>query len=52
MLDSSALSIPMTPNVAHFLEVKESNRKKRIDKCKTSESKKARNVTTSSTKFG
>ena len=38
-----ALSIPMTPNVAHYLEVQQSNRKKRIDKCKTTESKKARN---------
>lgn len=39
-----ALSITMTPNVIHYLEVKQNNRKKRIDKCKTSAKKKARNV--------
>jgi hypothetical protein len=38
-----ALAIPMTPNVAHFLGVKEDNRRKRIDKCKTQEKKKLRN---------
>jgi hypothetical protein len=38
-----ALAIPMTPNVAHFLGIKEVNWKKRIDKCKSKETKKLRN---------
>jgi hypothetical protein len=38
-----ALSITMTPNVEHFLSVRQTNRQKRIDKCKTSEKKKERN---------
>jgi hypothetical protein len=38
-----ALGIRMTPNIVHFLTVKERNRKKRIKKRKTKEQKKERN---------
>jgi hypothetical protein len=39
-----ALGITMTPNIVHYLGVKENNRMKRIDKCKTKAHKKLRNM--------
>lgn len=39
----SELKIEMTPNVLHFLKVKERQRRQRIDKCKTSKYKRTRN---------
>jgi hypothetical protein len=38
-----ALGIPLTPNVAYYLELKEKNRSKRLAKVKTKEAKKKKN---------
>jgi hypothetical protein len=38
-----ALGIPLTPNVAYYLEIKEKNRKKPLEKCKTKDAKLAKN---------
>jgi hypothetical protein len=37
------LGITMTPNVQHYLKLKESNRRKKLDKMKTAEAKKDKN---------